>query len=223
MFEGEVIVVDDDGQMQAYGREDETLQRGDLRTVYDGYGLSRRPPAGTAIIVQEMGDDLVVVGTEYGYRPDLAPGETRVWAGDNGESYLQLYPDSMEQLLSQFGHYLKMLSNKVELYSDDGAGCELGTDALFTSPGKTSLVGTLTRLGSSSATNPLVKGTELSTTNTTMWTAMQTALDTMKSSIEGGTDAETALTTYCGTVSGLLSTFLTAIASWVSTKNFLDT
>jgi hypothetical protein len=222
MFEGEVIICDEDGQMQAYGREDETLQRGDLRIVYDGYGLSRRPPAGTAIIVQEMGDDLVVVGTEYDYRPDLESGETRVWAGSSGDSYLQMIPDSMERLVSQYGHYLKLESDKAALYSTQSAGCEFDQDALVTSGRNSALVGVTTRIGSEAASNPLVKGTELSNALAQYCSAIAQAKTDFDSCINGGGDMNSCGPTWVADVANATSTLFTALSGILSIKNYLD-
>jgi phage gp45-like len=223
MFEGEVISVDADGQCQAYGRSEETLQRGDLRKFSDGYGFSSRSPAGTALVVAHTeGGDLAIIGEEPENRPELATdGQVMLW--DKEGNKINLSPGGFLQILSQWGHHIKAQSAKIVMESNDG-GQVTCTDDARVNGAKVELVSTTaTKIGAATASQPIVKGTDFYSLFNTFFSNWQSALESWKTDIADDGDVTAGNTsTYINSTGTAVSTLLTGLSAILSTKNYID-
>ena len=143
-WEAEITWCDEHGDIQAEGRVDEVLQPESIRRTNDGYGLTRRPPGGTVIhVIETEGGDIIVVGEEPESRPELTTeGETWLWDYDGNR--IELVPGSHARMRSRQGNQIKL---------DDDALLDADNAILETSD--------LVYVGSASATDYLLKATDL--------------------------------------------------------------
>lgn len=198
-WEAEIVWCNEDGEIQADGRVDEVLQAESIRRTNDGYGLTRRPPGGTVIHVMETeGGDIIVVGEEPETRPELdTEGAVALW--DTEDNKVELVPGTGVKITSQQDRYIEV-EDDVEI---DGNQIRLVTDDRVL-------------IGSTGATNNLLKGGTAADNMDTFVTNWKAALTTLK-----GSSADAGVVAYATSMEIYTLALIANIRNWKS-KHMLD-
>ena len=242
-FFAEVVTTDSAGDVQAYGVDDEELTEETLQ-LFQPFGFASRPTSGVDLAICPMADgSLAVVGCQTDDRPTLTT-DGQVMVTDYDGQYLNLVPGTGTSVAGS-DMTITLTSAGVKINTKNGHYLDVQN------AGTIILKDAGTKLGTTTAAEAMMKGTSFTTalasfltgfgtylTNLSAWfNSWNSAINTC---ITNGPPADGVVAVYMNTMltltgagptgiqtlinvmNGVVTTFASAMASYISTKHYLD-